>query len=253
MHGFGQPRLFIAVTPGPPCTVMASPACVSLIHQDLHARSWPTLLICCCYTRTFLHGFGQPCLCVAVTPGPSCTVLASPAYLSLLHQDLHARLWPALLVCRCTPGPSCTVLASPAYLTLLHQDLHARLWPALLVCRCYTSRRISPGNTARKSHQQQRIVLEKNTTDRAALTCTPATAPQAPSTCRCSTSMRGSWWSSRRTGCTRTDRPAWHGTLGSGSTPPSPPFRPCTATEMRIACLNKYPQAVRLVHDSGLW
>jgi len=218
MHGFGQPRLFIAVTPGPPCTVMASPACVSLIHQDLHARSWPTLLICCCYTRTFLHGFGQPCLCVAVTPGPSCTVLASPAYLSLLHQDLHARLWPALLV-----------------------------------CRCYTSRRISPGNTARKSHQQQRIVLEKNTTDRAALTCTPATAPQAPSTCRCSTSMRGSWWSSRRTGCTRTDRPAWHGTLGSGSTPPSPPFRPCTATEMRIACLNKYPQAVRLVHDSGLW
>jgi len=199
-------------------TVLVNPACVSLLHQDLHARFWPAPLIYCCYTRTSMHGHGQPCLCVVNTPGPSCTVMANPAYLLLLHQDLLARFWPTLLV-----------------------------------CRCYTSRRISPGNTARKSHQQQRIVLEKNTTDRAALTCTPATAPQAPSTCRCSTSMRGSWWSSRRTGCTRTDRPAWHGTLGSGSTPPSPPFRPCTATEMRIACLNKYPQAVRLVHDSGLW
>ena len=211
------------------------------VIYGVYIRFWPTLRIYSVY-------MAKKCLNMR-----SCTMCVYGSGPSLCRCSVCTQFLPEQSELQHIYDAEFTVLASPAYLSLLHQDLHARLWPALLVCRCYTSRRISPGNTARKSHQQQRIVLEKNTTDRAALTCTPATAPQAPSTCRCSTSMRGSWWSSRRTGCTRTDRPAWHGTLGSGSTPPSPPFRPCTATEMRIACLNKYPQAVRLVHDSGLW
>ena len=121
-------------------TVLVNPACVSLLHQDLHARFWPAPLIYCCYTRTSMHGHGQPCLCVVNTPGPSCTVMANPAYLLLLHQDLLARFWPTLLVCRCytrtfmhgfgqpclfvavAPGPPCTAMASPACVSLLHQQ-----------------------------------------------------------------------------------------------------------------------------------
>ena len=53
-------------------------------------------------------------------------------------------------------------------------------------------------------------------------TCRPAAAQRVPGTCPRPTSRTGSWCCSRRTGCTRTGRPAWRAPPCSAGAPAPP-------------------------------
>lgn len=93
------------------------------------------------------------------------------------------------------------------------------------VCACVHVHRPLPGRHAAPTRSPQRLPRRCTHARVHARTCTPAAAPPAPGTCRCSTSTRGRRWSSTRTGCTRTGRPALRATPCSGSTPSSRPCR----------------------------